>query len=338
VTAQPLSQTNTRLTGRRLAYARLAWGIIALFYLGSFIISLPATLSQRRGFAQQSQGWTEADLRSSLGQLGISFEAYKTYDTWSNLAITIFYFGLGLFIFLRRSDDWMALLFSTLFITFPGTVIFGTLAQTHPAWQTVQALTDSLSSLLIILLFIFPDGRFVPRWTRWVALGYAGIQLWRLFQPHLYQQITFIFIVPLFLCLLLSQIYRYRRVSSPSERQQTKWVVYGLAIGFIPLLIGHGRVLIWQHTVDIQPGVSVPVGYTCHLALAPVGRRRCHPQNPGLWRAHCHISNSLFWHCNSTSSAIYYNQQSKFNNQHCYLNPADRRSFHSFAQPHPARY
>jgi hypothetical protein len=134
----------------------------------------------------------------------------------------------------------MALLFSILFITFPGTVIFGTLAQFHPAWKTVRALTDSLSSLLIILLFIFPDGRFVPRWTRWVALGYAGIQLWRLFQPPLYKRDPFIFVLPLLLCIILiilSQIYRYRRVSAPSERQQTKWVVYGLAIGFTPLLV-----------------------------------------------------------------------------------------------------
>jgi hypothetical protein len=128
-------------------------------------------------------------------------------------------------------------LFSTFFITFPGTVIFGTLAQYHPAWMTVQALTDSLSSLLFILFFIFPDGRFVPRWTRWVALGSAGVQLWRLFQPDLYGKVTFIFVVPLFLCIILSQIYRYRRVSSPSERQQTKWVVFGLAIGFTPLLV-----------------------------------------------------------------------------------------------------
>ena len=237
MTAQPVPQTNTRLTGRRLTYARLAWGIIVLFYLGSFVLSLPATLSQHRGFAQKSQGWTEADLRSSLGQLGISFEAYQTYDTWSNLAITIFYFGLGFFIFWRRSDDWMALLFSILFITFPGTVIFGTLAQYHPAWITVQAVTDSLSSLLFLALFIFPDGRFVPRWTRWVALGIAGIQLWRLIQPDLYEQVALVFALSLFLCIILSQVYRYRRVSSPSERQQTKWVVYGLAIGFTPLLV-----------------------------------------------------------------------------------------------------
>jgi hypothetical protein len=237
VTTQPLSQTSTRLTGRRLAYARLAWGMIVLVYLGSFVLSLPVTLSQNRGFAQKSQDWTEVDTRASLVRLGISYETFRTYDTWSNLFITIFYFGLGLFIFWRRSDDWMALLFSTFFITFPGTVIFGTLAQYHPAWITVQVVTDSLSSLLFLALFIFPDGRFVPRWTRWVAFGYAGVQLWRLFQPDLYEKVALPFVMPIFLCIILSQVYRYRRVSSPSERQQTKWVVFGLSIGFTPLLV-----------------------------------------------------------------------------------------------------
>jgi hypothetical protein len=227
---------DTRLRGRLLTFVRLVWIVIALFYLGSFAASLPTTLSQHKGFAQQSQGWTEADMRSSLAQLGLSLEAYQKYDTWSNLAITFVFFGLGLFIFWRRSDDWAALLFSALFLTFPGTVIFGTLAQVHPAWTTVRAVTDSLTSINFISLLIFPDGRFVPRWTRWVALGYIGVQVWRLFQPDLYQQFALMFAIPVFTCTIVSQVYRYQRVSTPTQRQQTKWVVFGLAAGWTPLL------------------------------------------------------------------------------------------------------
>ncbi len=228
---------DTRLRGRLLLSVRLAWVVIALFYLGSFAASLPTTLSQHKGFAQQSQGWTEADMRSSLAQLGLSLEAYQNYDTWSNLAITFVFFGLGIFIFWRRSDDWMALLFSTFFFTFPGTTIFGTLAQIYPNWGTVQLFTDSLASINIISFLIFPDGRFVPRWTRWVALSYIGVQVWRLFQPDRYQQVAFIFVMPIFLCIILGQVYRYRRVSTQTQRQQTKWVVYGLVAGITPLLV-----------------------------------------------------------------------------------------------------
>jgi hypothetical protein len=38
--------------------------------------------------------------------------------------------------------------------------------------------------------------------------------------------------------LIALQIYRYRRVSTPLQRQQTKWVVAGLACAFGPLVIG----------------------------------------------------------------------------------------------------
>ena len=33
------------------------------------------------------------------------------------------------------------------------------------------------------------------------------------------------------------QIYRYRRVSSPAQRQQTKWVVYGVSLGWVEYLV-----------------------------------------------------------------------------------------------------
>ena len=31
--------------------------------------------------------------------------------------------------------------------------------------------------------------------------------------------------------LVYSVVYRYRRVSSPTQRQQTKWVVFGITLG-----------------------------------------------------------------------------------------------------------
>jgi hypothetical protein len=37
---------------------------------------------------------------------------------------------------------------------------------------------------------------------------------------------------------IILQIYRYRRVSTPVQRQQTKWVVFGIVLGFGSFLIG----------------------------------------------------------------------------------------------------
>ena len=43
-----------------------------------------------------------------------------------------------------------------------------------------------------------------------------------------------------------AQVYRYRRVSTARERQQTKWVVFGFAIGMLGfvLLIALGNTLL----------------------------------------------------------------------------------------------
>ena len=37
--------------------------------------------------------------------------------------------------------------------------------------------------------------------------------------------------------LVFSQIYRYRHVSTPVERQQTKWIVFGVAVGLLGFLL-----------------------------------------------------------------------------------------------------
>ncbi|MFL5703469.1 MAG: hypothetical protein ACJ8AG_11670, partial [Ktedonobacteraceae bacterium] len=79
--------------------------------------------------------------------------------------------------------------------------------------------------------YIFPDGRFVPRWTRWLALVMIGHWAASTFFIFLY---PFIFRFTLLLGLIIStvmvQIYRYYFASSPQQRQQTRWVVFGIAI------------------------------------------------------------------------------------------------------------
>jgi signal transduction histidine kinase len=91
---------------------------------------------------------------------------------------------------------------------------------------------------IIAFLFVFPNGRFVPRWTMFVLIAWILYQLPRYYlpdsplnlmhsSPGLYNLLFPIGV----LTGLGSQIYRYRGVSNATERQQTKWVIYGLAIG-----------------------------------------------------------------------------------------------------------
>jgi len=86
------------------------------------------------------------------------------------------------------------------------------------------------------LFYLFPDGRFVPRWTRGLAIALLGV-----IGVLVAAGAPFLIEVPIFAVALatgaVAQIYRYRRVSSPLQRQQTKWVVLGLVSMVLPLLV-----------------------------------------------------------------------------------------------------
>ena len=91
------------------------------------------------------------------------------------------------------------------------------------------------TTYLFLFFYLFPTGRFVPRWTRWVWLVVTVLWAVNSFIP------SFQFLYPVvllgFLCsTLAAQIYRYRRVFSPLQRQQTKWVVFGGSIGAVGFL------------------------------------------------------------------------------------------------------
>jgi hypothetical protein len=79
---------------------------------------------------------------------------------------------------------------------------------------------------------LFPNGWFAPRWMGWLLLGICLIDL----PANLFPTMSFsgpieaVFALSGFPLVAASMIYRYRRVSTPVERQQTKWVVFGVTV------------------------------------------------------------------------------------------------------------
>ena len=58
------------------------------------------------------------------------------------------------------------------------------LATMHPAWWLlVMGLRYLGSACLSFFCYLFPDGRFVPSWTRWVAFAWVLLQLPEFFFP-----------------------------------------------------------------------------------------------------------------------------------------------------------
>ena len=138
-------------------------------------------------------------------------------------------------IFWRRSYDWMGLLVSFALI-FIGGVLFSSandaVARTYPQLDPAMgiAFLSGFVSLLA-LFFLFPDGRFVPTWARWVAPMFLVVVIGSALLEGQSGAINAIRPIVALIAVgtgLYSQVYRYRRMSGPIQRQQTKWVVIGL--------------------------------------------------------------------------------------------------------------
>jgi len=236
-----------------LLVARSAWLLIAAGVLANFFLGLPAYAAQLQTVC------TSGPLRCSalslptpanvqaLQQVGLSLEAYAAVNISWLVAVLLVYLAVGALIFWRKSQGWYGLFVSLLLVPFGGS--FTNLNHATNLNQPIfsgpfplpfQLLLD-LTSLaewlgLPVFLLTFPTGRFAPRWTwggalLWVA--WVGV----FFLPTPYDAPEWpgpLFPVGLLLAfgsIAAVLVYRYRRVYTPVQRQQAKWLVFGFATG-----------------------------------------------------------------------------------------------------------
>jgi hypothetical protein len=177
--------------------------------------------------------------------LGLSVAFYAAFDATLNGVFVAVWVAVGVLVFWHRSDDRMALLVAFFLVTF-GPISFGPIAPEFLAheYHTLELPVESVEfvgyTCLALFFCLFPSGRFVPRWTRWLAVAYLAALVPVLFFPHspldwanrFDIEVYPLGIAPFYLGFVAAQIYRYARVSGPAERTQTKWVVFGVAVAF----------------------------------------------------------------------------------------------------------
>src|SRR5258706_6555553 len=168
---------DTRLRGRQLLLTRIAWFGVAGLTLSIFIASLLARLKAFDTLYRSSlpEGWSEGALRAALAQLGLSIDFFIVYNLVFAYILWLGCFTIAAIIFRRKSDDWMTIFVALLLITWPINIItFGSLVDTQPAWRLPIDLVSLLGLVSYVLFcFLFPDGRFVPRWTRALASAFV---------------------------------------------------------------------------------------------------------------------------------------------------------------------
>ncbi|MBA2377916.1 MAG: histidine kinase [Rubrobacter sp.] len=237
---------------RWLAVARVAWFVVAAVELVVFVASVRAYWLQLNVLcadpSRSACNFTQLTpvMQDALERLGFTVGAYAGYTLAIHTASSLALLAVGLLVFLRRGDEWYGLFVSLLLVTFgtigPSAVLYDAFDWAYPELgATALALSNAISWLVFpalgLFLVTFPDGRFVPRWSFIVVL------LWTL-QAIFWEWIDSL-PPPLFAAELLLvyggtlavQIYRYRRVSDATQRQQTKLVLFGFALGVSTIVV-----------------------------------------------------------------------------------------------------
>lgn len=288
------SETNTRLQGRWLLIARLACIILFLTLTAMYALGFVAvrdTLStvceeERCTLKQQIRhtaggdkviGWSgpnigyadrlRPDQVEALEPLGLTLDQYGLLGALQMVIPVPVYLLIAAGLFWWKSDDWMVLFVSTMVMMLPlvYTPLLFTLVVRQPIWEwiTYQAGAVTTASFLIFPL-VFPNGQFVPRWTRWKVLfdsAFVVISNSILPKPPGADDFRYAYGFLSFCISAYALSYRYFRVASPVERQQIKWVVAGL-VGFLitvpldillvfrPVIIDSARALVLSTIPD----------------------------------------------------------------------------------------
>lgn len=264
-----------RLERSWLFVARASWMVLTFCILILNVTMLPRYNALLQAHCQPGPQCFAFQLtaydRHLLQQLGLSLGFLAASQVLLNTAIVVVNCALGLLIFWQRSTDRMELFCAFMLVLFGGVglpnILLYTLMPTSPAWFVLIGTFAVLGqSGFFIFFLLFPSGRFVPGFTRWVALCIVLYWIYTDFSANIFSpagiwQNLALFV--LVLCTVGAQAYRYRRVSTARERQQTKWVVFGFTIsivGFV-LVVGLGNALL-SPTLQQSSVISLFLGNT----------------------------------------------------------------------------
>ena len=280
----------TTMRGGWLLLARVAWIAVAIAALAIVLFSVPSSLEHYRSVCTAvSEVCSERAVRQptpegvrALREVGLSVRSYTLLNVVIDEVFQLVWFAVGTLIFWRRSDDRMALLVSVFLVAFGTATVDSTaadaLVSSQPAWWLPVQGVQIMGEVCVVLFFLlFPRGRFMPRWTRWLAVAFIAFQVSRDLFPELYsgspalEMVSLWVFIGMVVSLVWSQVYRYRIVSSKAQRRQTKWVVFGTTLavaGSFPFQLPLDLALIGGDTPFVL--LVLKTGFALSFLLVPL--------------------------------------------------------------------
>lgn len=253
-TSRPAS--SFRLAGLSQKLTLAAWGVITLLGLFSFALStytlnvwdrVPAADPQYlRLFPDMTASDIQyhAEYQNVVLQAGLSLAGYALIFTVARLIGSLAVFFVGFLIIRRHGDRLMAIGIAILLSVFGAAGPWG-----NPLWVWAAAVAPWIKypvALLgwllwcgVIVLYTFPDGRFTPRWTLWLAVLVVPLSFFLAFDLNIFLNPGHwpdpLPLLPNILFIgggLVAVVYRYWRLADAGRR----WQMRGYLLGLLPIL------------------------------------------------------------------------------------------------------
>jgi hypothetical protein len=287
---KPLSASahEPRLRGRLLFLARSVWLVLAALLLANFFASIPIFYRILHVICADPEACQfyqpTPDLVTALHRLGVSLDAYAWTFVSVDVGVSLVFWVVGLLIFWRKSNEWVGLFASFVLVIFGSygisdtlQTLFWTSALGNPFFDALDTLSGLIQWVSLgLFLVTFPTGRFVPRWTwavslLWVVQFFAFLLGEALPLDSDAQGALLLGIISLtYGGTAIVLIYRYLRVFTLVQRQQTKWVVFGVATGVLINMVGNAITLVIPELGQPDSPYQLLAGFFTALLFLPI--------------------------------------------------------------------
>src|SRR5215207_6094062 len=176
---EAIPSTLPDLRGYWLWLARVMWVLLAMLYISYFILGTVEVDHLIRRPCKFGVDSMQATLdcfvtEKALYQLGMTWDDLANFYTPIATVAVLPSILIGCLVFWRKSGNIVALLFSLVLVmagSKAGPAHHGNLLRSYPDLLIPVAFLQALGNMAPAIIFcLFPDGHFVPRWTRWLLI------------------------------------------------------------------------------------------------------------------------------------------------------------------------
>jgi len=248
------TSTHTRLPNLFVWPARAFWAICVALIIYSLAVNGAAY------FRDWQQG---GPLTNTVVNNGLVPSIFFPVETVCAGLLVAVYFFSGLLIALRRNDDWLTLTTSLFLMVYAAYMVFR-YYQLKAAPLAVDLFLDAVQTgAWFTFGALFANGRPQPCWIApFLLVGFVYINGANLLFPDRFYSFPdwhlFIRESAFNLVVAGAQVYRYFKVSTPAEKQVSKWTVTGFVLGVI------------GDTILSVGGLRAAQGMTIYLIVRPI--------------------------------------------------------------------